>query len=78
MLDKVRTGQAGAGGVGGGKGALGDEGGEAGAAGRRGPQRAGTEMGRTWVNAAQNKSEGPKDKNKTKKEIKQKKYFLCL
>lgn len=66
MLDKVQTVQAGADGVGGGKGVLEDGGGEAGAAGRQGHQRARTEMGKTWVNAAQNKSEGPKDKKKKK------------
>lgn len=59
MLDKVQTVQAGADEVGGGKGVLGDGGGEAGAARRQGHQRARTEMGKTWVNAAQNKSEGP-------------------
>lgn len=67
MLDKVQTGRAGADEAGGGKDVLGDGGGEAGAAGRQGRQRARTEMGKTWVNAAQNKSEGPKDKEKQKK-----------
>lgn len=68
MLDKVQTGRAGADGVGGGKGVLADGGGEAGAAGRQGRQRARTEMGRTWVNAARNKSEGPKTQKKKKTE----------
>lgn len=67
MLDKVQTVQAGADGADGGKGVLGDGGGEVGAAGRQGRQRARTEMGKTWVNAAQNKSEGPKTKKKQKK-----------
>lgn len=77
MLDKVQTGRAGAGGAGGGKGVSGDGGGEAGAAGRQGRQRARTEMGTTWVDAAQNKSEGPKDKEKQKK-LSKKKYLTFL
>lgn len=62
---KVQTGQAGADEVGGGKGVSGDVGGEE-EAGRQGQQTAVTGKGRTWVNAAQNKSEGPGDKNKEK------------
>lgn len=77
MLDKVQTGRAGADGAGGGKDVLGDGGGEAGAAGRQGRQRARTEMGKTWVNAAQNKSGGPKDKEKQKK-VSKKTYFTFL
>lgn len=57
--DRVQTVQAGAGEVGGGKGVLGDEGGEEGGAGRPGHWTEGRGMGRAWVSAAQNKSEGP-------------------
>lgn len=53
--------------MGGGEGVLGDGGGEEEEAGRWGHQTAVTGMGRTWVSAAQNNSEGPSrgDKKKT-------------
>lgn len=63
-MDKVRIVQAGADGEGGGRGVWGDGGGEEGAAGRQGHRTAETGMGKTWVNAAQNRSEAPKDKKK--------------
>lgn len=79
MLDKVQTGRAGADGAGGGRGVSGDGGGGGeGAAGRLGPQRAGTGMGKTWVNAAQNKSEGPKDKKGEDIEQLERFYFIFL
>lgn len=66
MLNKVQTVQAGGDGVGGGKGVLEDGGGEEAAAGRQDHQRARTGMGKTWVNAAQNKSEGPEGRKEQK------------
>lgn len=56
---RVQTVQAGAGEVGGGKGVWEDGGGEEGEAGRSGHWTAEMGMGRAWVSAAQNKSEGP-------------------
>lgn len=64
MLDKVRTVLAGADAVGGGRGVWGDGGGEGEAGGRQGHQITETGMGKTWVNAAQNKSGAPKDKRR--------------
>lgn len=61
MLDRVQTVQAGAGEVGDGKGVLGDVSGEEGEAGRLGHWTAVMGMGKAWVSAAQNKSEGQEE-----------------
>lgn len=65
MSDRVQTVPAGAGEVGGGRGVLGDGVGEEGGARRLGHWIAAMGTGKTWVSAAQNKSEGPGDKKKT-------------
>lgn len=61
VLDMVQTVQVGEGEVDDGKGVLGDGGGGEGGARRQGHWTAVMGMGRAWVNAAQNKSEGQEE-----------------
>lgn len=68
MSDRGRTVPAGAGEVGGGRGVLGDGVGEEGGARRLGHWIAAMGMGKTWVSAAQNRSEGPRDRETRSKQ----------
>lgn len=66
-MGRAQTVQAGADEMGGVEGVLGGGGGEEEEAGRWGHPTAATGMGRTWVGAAQNNSEGPIIETKTVK-----------